>query len=103
MAWLPIRYRDFYDIPRAIIVEYRGQVYLLDSPYEDEADEYSDQFTVYRLPSELARSLDEISWENLGALGTEVGHVPAGSIQLDPTRRQYLDDEVFDRVAAREI
>ena len=32
MAWLPFTYRDFHDLPRAIIVAYRGHTYFLDCP-----------------------------------------------------------------------
>ncbi len=24
-TWLPIKYRDFYDVPRLMVVEYNGQ------------------------------------------------------------------------------
>ena len=33
-GWIPIRYRDFYDVPRAVVVEFRGKLYLFDSLFD---------------------------------------------------------------------
>ena len=48
--WLPIRYRDFWDVPRLIVVETEGRVLLLDSAFDDVLDEFSPEYTVYDLP-----------------------------------------------------
>jgi len=37
--WLSIRYRDFYDIPRAVVVEWCDLLYLFDCPFDEEADD----------------------------------------------------------------
>lgn len=44
--WLPIQYRDFYDVPRMVGVSYHGRLCLLDSSFDPEKDEYSDDFLV---------------------------------------------------------
>jgi hypothetical protein len=98
-AWLPIQYRDFYDIPRLIVVERGGQLYLFDCPFDDESDEYSDHFTVYRLPSSARGRLDDPSWLDLAQLGEVVGRVTTDGTEFDPSRRRFLSDAVFRRLA----
>jgi hypothetical protein len=83
--WLPITHRDFYDIPRAVLVQYEGETYLLDCPFDEQADEYPDDFAVYRLPQEVAEAAltPTSSWLNLWDEGTLLGRVPreAGPIR----------------------
>ena len=50
-TWLPIRYRDFYDLPRAVVVEFRDEMYLFDCLFDREIDEYESTYTVYLLPT----------------------------------------------------
>lgn len=94
-SWLPIRYRDFYDLPRLVAVEFQGSVYLFDAPFNESAGQYSAEFTVYRLPAKLSAQLDEPSWRGLTALGEKVGRVPTESVKFDPTRRRFIKDSVF--------
>jgi hypothetical protein len=98
MAWLPIRYRDFHDIPRLIAVEREGEVYLFDCPFENDVDEYSDSFMIYRLPPEGRALLDEDSWVPLIKLGEAIGRVAVQDIELDPSRRSAINDSVFRKV-----
>lgn len=98
VSWLPIRYRDFYDIPRAIVVDRRGETYFFDCPFVDERDDYAEDFTVYRLPRSLANNLDSISWEHLSEQGEIVGTVPVIALQLDPSKRSAISEDVFDRL-----
>lgn len=95
MPWLPLKYREYYDLPRAFVVEYRHALYFFDSRFDAETDEYSDYFDVYRLPMELANTLDQMSWEHLDLMGEVVGRVPTTAVHLDPSKRQFVDDGVF--------
>ncbi|MBI3437578.1 MAG: hypothetical protein HY054_02795 [Proteobacteria bacterium] len=38
--WLPIRYRDFWDLPRAFSVDYDGKTYFFDCPFNESIDDY---------------------------------------------------------------
>jgi hypothetical protein len=96
MAWLPFKYRDFYDIPRAIIVERDGKYYFFDCPFHPESDEYPAEFTVYRLHPEAASDLESGSWENLAPAGEMLGHVPVDAMEFDSSKRALLNDKVFD-------
>jgi hypothetical protein len=91
-AWLPIRCRDFYDVPRLVAVEHQGSGYLLDSPFDEEAGEYADHYTVYRLPGSATGRLDEPSWAELPAAGEARAKLasayPVGSTWL--IRRRFV-------------
>jgi hypothetical protein len=95
--WLPITYRGFYDIPRAVHVEYKGDSYPLDCPFDERADEYPDDFAVYRLPEATAKASQEptSSWIDLAKSGTLPGRVPVEQVRFDESRRRFLDSEVF--------
>jgi hypothetical protein len=92
---LPIRYRDFYDVPRAIVVEYRGALYLLDSLFDPDINAYETVYTVYRLPDELRERIDDMSWTDLGHRGTRLGSIEVGAVGFDDSRRKAIDEKVF--------
>lgn len=56
--WIPIRYREFYDIPRAFVIENAGELLLFDCPFDDVADSYGDSYTVIRLDPSAKATLD---------------------------------------------
>ena len=96
MAWIPIQYRDFYDIPRAFIVEREGKLFFFDGGFDKQADEYAENFRVYQLKPESSKVPESESWQGLADQGKLLGEVPIGSVQFDPTRRAAVDDSVFD-------
>jgi hypothetical protein len=93
---LPIRYRDFYDVPRAIVVELDGALYLFDCRFDPELDDYEGQYIVYRLPEDLSDDLERMSWTDLDHRGQRVGAVDVSAVEFDPTRRSSIDARVFD-------
>jgi hypothetical protein len=96
MSWLPIKYRDFYDIPRAFVVEWKGDIYFFDCPFDAQADEYPDEYTVYRLRAETVQNLEDIPWGNPSGPGEVVGRVWTAAVELDPSKRALVSDQVFD-------
>ena len=100
-TWLPMRYRDFYDVPRLVAVEYHGRVYLFDSPFDDRLDDYADEYAVYRLPKAEVASLDNPSWEGLVAASEQIGTVKVSDVTFDETGRACLNDSVFTRLSGR--
>jgi hypothetical protein len=97
MAWIPIQYRDFYDIPRAFIVEHQGALFFFDGSFDEKADEYREQFRVFRLGPESSKIVQSDSWVGLEKTGTLIAEVPVSSVKFDATRRAAVDDSVFDR------
>jgi hypothetical protein len=93
--WLPIRYRDFYDIPRAFVVEYAGSLLLFDCLFSQALDDYEENYAVYRIEDELRARIDTISWVDLGNRSVHVGLVSTGAVEFDPTKRQAIKASVF--------
>lgn len=93
--WPHIRYRDFYDIPRAVVVEWEGVLYLFDCQYDPDTDDYEPIYSVYKLPEELRDGLDEISWTDLGHRGQRVTSVRTADVEFDPSRRRSLNPAIF--------
>ena len=61
---IPFKYRDFYDVPRLIVVRWKRNLFLLDSRFEDTTDEYSEYYSVYSLPPDTIIP-EAGSWEHL--------------------------------------
>ncbi|MGQ0641015.1 MAG: hypothetical protein ACT4P6_09650 [Gemmatimonadaceae bacterium] len=97
MVWLPIRYREFYDVPRAFVVGHRGaQLYFL-CAFDEESDEYPEVFRVYRLPDDAVASVEHESWMGLEEAGTFIGEVPVGRVRFDETRRAAIEESAVSQ------
>ena len=96
---VPFRYVEFYDVPRAIVLRYKGKLLLLDSPFDDKLDDYSDSYSVYELPESVEPSLAEGSWLFLESARLAcVGQIPVKAVRFDSTRRKALDPSVLDNI-----
>jgi len=95
MGWVPIRYRDFYDVPRAFVAEHEGAKYFFDCPFDEALDEYPDRYRVYRLALGANTEVQEASWEGLAKEGVYLRDVPVRTITFDPTRRASIDSAVL--------
>jgi len=90
-------YREFYDVPRLIVVRRGAGTYLLDSPFDDAKDEYDTEYAVYLMP-ELNDSDLKGDWKRLKAKALRLlGKVPVSSIGFDKTRRKEMDADVLAR------
>jgi hypothetical protein len=101
MPWIPIRYREFFDLPRAFIVARSGDLYFFNCPFDQRIDEYPDHYDVYRLRTSASLDLTTDSWQSLSARGSFVGTVPTQRVQFDVTRRAAVDDSIFDLLPER--
>ena len=93
---IPFIYRDFYDVPRIIVVHHRGLAILLESRFDTHADDYSASYKVFVLSG---MSEDELagSWENLSLKATKfLGEVLVRDVQFDSTFRKEIDAGVID-------
>ena len=99
--WLPIRYRDFYDIPRAFVVEHAGDLLFFDCPFSQALDDYGEEYTVYRITDELRDRIEVISWTDLGNQSERIGVVPTKAVVFDPTKRRAIDAEVLNLLPRR--
>ena len=96
--WLPIRYRDFWDFPRAFAVEFDRTLFLFDSLFDYETDDYEDQYTVYVVPEDIGERIDDISWTDLGHRCERVGQIAVHAIEFDQSKRRAIDERVFEQI-----
>lgn len=95
---VPIRYQGYWDIPRIILVRYRGQLYLFDCPFSEELDDYPDVYSVYTLP-DIPDEETPDDWTTLVPRATALlGTVPVKRVRFDSTRRKTIGAEVFDLI-----
>ena len=91
----PIRYRDFWDVPRIFFVEEAGRLYLFDCQFDEVTEDYPDVYQVFLMPP-LSEADYAGSWAPLYQRATaKVGEVPVAAVRFDPTRRQAIDPVVF--------
>jgi hypothetical protein len=95
MPWVPISYRDFYDVPRAFVVSYKGRVLFFDCPFDEGVDDYPEGYEVYRLSKEGERIAQSSSWERLASYGRRLGSLPVSEVRFDRTRRAAIDDQAL--------
>jgi len=89
-------YRDFYDVPRMIILNHKGQKILLDCGFDDSQDDYSSTYKVYILPLEIDETR-EMSWKAMPTRAIKyVGEIPVKQLLFDHTKRAALDMCVVD-------
>lgn len=96
MDRLPITYGEFYDVPRMIRFRLADEWYFLRSEFDEEQDDYSEDYKVYRLPF---RSEEEIAahpdyWMKLSD-ADYLGRMPVADVGFDETRRQSIDARAF--------
>lgn len=101
MPWIPIRYRDFHDVPRAFVIEHEEGLLFFDSPFDERRDEYPDHYRVYRLARELSVVLDAGSWEGLARRGEFIAEVPVHAVRFDDTLRAAVEDSVLKMIKER--
>ena len=92
------QYVDFYDVPRTLVVSYKGELFLLQSAFDKARDEYTNEYTVYRLPKSVATQLSSGSWRFLQEiLPNALGEIPIKSVQFDSSKRSKLDARILDK------
>lgn len=90
--WIPILYRDFWDLPRAVVFSHGDRTIYLLCRQDDEEGDYLDHYDVYVIrgrPADLVSG----SWIGLESTGTYVGRLPIDELRLDPTRRRAVHVE----------
>jgi hypothetical protein len=98
----PIRYRDFYDVPRIFITAYGGKQYLFDCAFDDELEDYSDRYRIYELP---ALREDELrgSWEQLSDRAVALlDSVPVDQVEFDQSKRKLINTSLLDDLLTRD-
>ncbi len=93
----PFVYGAFYDVPRAIMLRYKGKSFFLHSRFDEEIDDYSEHYSVYEIPESANIDAQQGSWDFLKTTKMlAVGRVAVSSVLFDPTKRTYLDASFLD-------
>jgi hypothetical protein len=88
-TWVGFEYREFFDVPRSIVLAHEGGLVLLESAFSDEASDYSDDYQLYLLPRDTDLTG---SWTDLSAAAIRrLGAIPVSRVQFDPTRRSKIN------------
>ena len=96
---IPFVYVDFYDVPRTIALRYKDRMLLLLSAFDEKADEYEQNYSVYTLPQSAEEALTRGSWKFIEEPGlTHLGQIAVQSIRFDSTRRKSLDAQILDQL-----
>jgi len=85
-----IAYRDFYDVPRLILArDHLEGNWILDCPFDDKTDEYSQQYFVFFMGTDQCTSKE--AYESWATCQREsVGSISVGRVSFDQTRRAVL-------------
>lgn len=97
--WIPIRYRDFYDFPRAFVAEQSDELFFFDCPFDDVLDDYKTEFIVFKINKQFSEKVDQRSWENLRQFADRVGAVSTGAVRFDETKRKAVNADIFDLIS----
>jgi len=94
-VWEKIEYRDFWDVPRLFIVRCNEKVYLFNSKFDDEIDDYPDFYRVYLFNES---DVESKNWEEkISDETTYLGEILIRDIKFDATRRREIDGEILNR------
>ena len=98
---VPFKYGDFYDVPRLIVLKYKGQVIMLGSYFDEQRDEYEDSYSIYLLPSSIEGEITKSLYE--GDVDAKlIGSVPIRNVIFDATKRRALNPTFLEEYLARE-
>ena len=98
--WIPIEYRDFWDVPRIFLARYDGKLFLFDCAFDETTEDFPDFYQVYILPNLDEKELAD-SWAHLSSRAIHCfDKVPIERIRFDPTRRREIDSTILDELTA---
>ena len=79
------------------MLRHQNRILLLDSPFDDELDEYPDAYKVYELPDSIEPTLAVGPWRFLADPALKpLGAIQIKDVKFDQTRRAKLDATVLD-------
>ena len=96
----PFVYREFYDVPRFLVVTHHGQQFLFESAFDHDLDEYPDTYQVFLL-RDIAEDDLKGSWVYLSEKAqARLGIVPIKDVVFDETWRRAIETDVLERLLA---
>jgi hypothetical protein len=91
----------FDDQPRCISFRYRGRLFVLQSRFDDDLEEYPDEYSVYVVPDSIDDSQPICTPEFLSKTPMAcIGQIPVNQVTFDPSKRKELDASILDSLIA---
>ena len=99
--WIPIRYRDFWDVPRIFLARCQNDSFLFDCKFDEQVEDYPDSYKVYSIPEIPDADLPK-DWELLLDRTIELlGEVPVDRVKFDPSKRKFIDASILNELPLR--
>ena len=96
----PFQYVDFYDVPRTIVLQVHGRWLLLRSVFDERADGYETEYSVYQLPMSFEPIPKGLPWKFLDELELRcIGKIPVREVRFDISKRKRLDASILENIA----
>ena len=98
--FVPFRYSGFHDVPRDIVFKYQDKWFYLASPFDEIADEYPSEYSVFLLPGFQDDSRIDNFWDFAGNPDSmlHIGMVLIDQVHFDSSKRKELDPSFLDQV-----
>ena len=96
--WLPIRYWNYWDFARSFSVEREGKVFVFDTPFLEEEDEWANYFDVYEIGELMAGEEPKDFWLNTAHDQMKRWSIPVCDVVLDKTRKSLIHQSIFEQV-----
>lgn len=91
-------YGGFHDVPRCLVLSYRGKRFLLQSAFDEDLGEYPADYSVYVVPESGDDSRPACSPDFLNETPVScIGQIPIDQVTFDSTRRKELDASILNR------
>jgi hypothetical protein len=98
--WAAIRYRDFWDVPRMFVTQYRSHWFLFDCAFDEEAEDFPHSYKVSLITPPREDELTG-SWKDLPQRARRfLGEVAVDKVEFDPTKRQAIDTTLLEELTA---
>lgn len=93
--WLPIKYWNYWDFVRSFSVVWQETVFVFDTPFLEEEDEWANYFDVSRY-----KKTEETSESAFRPAGVSIGswRVAVSDVTLDKTRKSFLDPSILTKL-----
>ncbi|MEZ5306402.1 MAG: hypothetical protein R2684_04575 [Pyrinomonadaceae bacterium] len=98
-----VEYREFYDVPRVLLLFSEACLLLLDCQFDDEADDYPHSYEVYLMPRDFDWS-GLSNWYGIEANAIrKIGTLGLDQIEFDETKRKHIKSRALDALCSGDL
>jgi len=89
------RYREFYDVPRLMLVDGDDYTLRLESLFNDESEDYEPFYSV-RIAERLSKNKTAINFTDNGMRWRTLGRLPVSELRFSATKRSFFTCPALD-------